>query len=117
MANRRTLPAVLTGSALIATTVAAVAWTAAPADAAGISPFDIAGRGATVPFVEHEAERAAHTGTSTGTSRLYGTLSAEASGREAVTLDAGNRRHLRLTFSANTGWPAAQLSELAVHSS
>jgi hypothetical protein len=104
--------------AAVATAAATITWiVSSPAEAAGLSPFDIAGRGATVPFVEHEAERAAHTGTSTGTSRLYGTLSAEASGREAVTLDAGNRRHLRLTFSANTGWPAAQLSELAVHSS
>ncbi|MFD0816766.1 discoidin domain-containing protein, partial [Micromonospora zhanjiangensis] len=61
---------------------------ATPAHAAGLSPFDIAGRGAAVPFREQEAERAAHTGTTIGPDRRYGTLPSEASGREAVTLDA-----------------------------
>ena len=41
-----------------------------------------------MPFVEQEAEKAATNGTKTGTSRYYGQLSSEASGREAVTLDA-----------------------------
>jgi alpha-1,3-glucanase-like protein/F5/8 type C domain-containing protein len=80
--------AILAGSALVAASVTAVLFTAAPASAAGLSPFDIVGRGATVPFVEQEAENVAHTGTKIGPTRYYGTLPSEASGREAVTLDA-----------------------------
>ncbi|GLY25014.1 discoidin domain-containing protein [Micromonospora sp. NBRC 101691] len=82
--------AALAATALAAAsiTVVALTSTATPARAAGLSPFDIPGRGATVPFVEHEAEEAAHTGTRIGPDRRYGTLPSEASGREAVTLDA-----------------------------
>ncbi|MET0416018.1 MAG: glycosyl hydrolase family 28-related protein, partial [Actinoplanes sp.] len=88
---------------VVATAAAAFTWIASsPAEAAGLSPFDIAGRGATVPFVEHEAEKSAHNGTSTGTSRYYGTLSSEASGREAITLDAtGEYVEFTLTKPAN----------------
>jgi hypothetical protein len=32
-----------------------------------------------------------------------------------VTLPSGNRRYLRLTVASNTGWPAAQLSELEAY--
>ncbi|MFI6230287.1 discoidin domain-containing protein [Micromonospora echinospora] len=82
--------AALAATALAAAsiTVVALTSTATPARAAGLSPFDIPGRGATVPFVEHEAEEAVHTGTRIGPDRRYGTLPSEASGREAVTLDA-----------------------------
>ena len=70
--------------------------------AAGLSPFDIAGRGATVPFIEHEAEEAAHNGTKIGPTRYYGQLPSEASGREAVTLDAvGEYVEFTLTAPAN----------------
>ncbi|MEE3922182.1 glycosyl hydrolase family 28-related protein [Micromonospora sp. BRA006-A] len=73
-----------------------------PARAAGLSPFDITGRGATVPFREQEAEQAAHTGTKIGPDRRYGTLPSEASGREAVTLDAvGEYVEFTLTAPAN----------------
>ncbi len=99
MATRR-----IAVATVVATAAAAFTWIASsPAEAAaGISPFDIAGRGATVPFVEHEAEKAAHNGTSTGTSRYYGTLSSEASGREAITLDAaGEYVEFTLTKPAN----------------
>ena len=34
-----------------------------------------------------------------------------------VTFPATSRRYLRLTFTANTGWPAGQLSELGVYAS
>jgi hypothetical protein len=34
-----------------------------------------------------------------------------------VTLPAGSRRFIRLTFTSNTAWPAAQLSELEAYSS
>jgi hypothetical protein len=99
MANRFAPLSILIGAAVLAT---AVITTVSPAQAAGLSPFDIPGRGATVPFVEIEAEKAAHTGTSTGTSRVYGTLSSEASGREAITLDAaGEYVEFTLTRPAN----------------
>ncbi|MEV6303967.1 discoidin domain-containing protein [Actinoplanes sp. NPDC051861] len=98
MANR-TAPISVLAAAVLA---AAVTMIPSPARAAGPSPFDFPGRGATVPFVEIEAEKAAHNGTSTGTSRLYGTLSSEASGREAVTLDAaGEYVEFTLTKPAN----------------
>ncbi|WP_425575965.1 glycosyl hydrolase family 28-related protein [Streptomyces axinellae] len=48
------------------------------------SPFDIAGRGATVPFTELEAERAATNGSLIDPDRTYTTLPSEASGRSAV---------------------------------
>ncbi|MFC4016656.1 discoidin domain-containing protein [Micromonospora sp. GCM10011542] len=83
-------------------TVVAVTGTPTPARAAGLSPFDIAGRGATVPFVEQEAEKASHNGTRIGPDRTYGTLPSEASGREAVTLDAaGEYVEFTLTAPAN----------------
>jgi hypothetical protein len=34
-----------------------------------------------------------------------------------VTFSAASIRYLKLTFTANTGWPAGQLSELAAYSS
>ena len=34
-----------------------------------------------------------------------------------VTFAAAQVRYVRLTFTANTGWPAGQLSELQVYSS
>jgi len=87
---------------LAAAALAAVSLTAAPATAAGLSPFDIPGRGATVPFIEHEAEEAAHNGTKIGPDRIYGTLPSEASGREAVTLDAvGEYVEFTLSTPAN----------------
>ncbi|QKW11519.1 discoidin domain-containing protein [Verrucosispora sp. NA02020] len=100
----RTTLAALTGTALAAASISVVtlAGTATPARAAGLSPFDIVGRGATVAFVELEAEYAAHTGTRIGPDRRYGTLPSEASGREAVTLDAvGEYVEFTLTAPAN----------------
>ncbi|MEV0808379.1 discoidin domain-containing protein [Micromonospora sp. NPDC050200] len=99
----RALLAAVAGATLVAACVSAVAVsTATPARAAGLSPFDIAGRGATVPFVEHEAERATHKGTKIGPTRYYGQLPSEASGREAVTLDAvGEYVEFTLTAPAN----------------
>ncbi|WIM95073.1 discoidin domain-containing protein [Actinoplanes oblitus] len=101
MANR-TAPIATLAAVLAATAVTAVTWSSTPAQAAGLSPFDISGRGATVPFTEIEAEKAATNGTSTGTDRTYGALSSEASGREAVTLDAaGEYVEFTLTKPAN----------------
>ncbi|MFC0507433.1 discoidin domain-containing protein [Micromonospora costi] len=96
--------AAVVAAALTATslTVIALTSTAVPAQAAGLSPFDIPGRGATVPFVEQEAEKVAHNGTKIGPDRHYGTLPSEASGREAVTLDAvGEYVEFTLTAPAN----------------
>ncbi|MCX5068586.1 discoidin domain-containing protein [Micromonospora lupini] len=96
--------AAIAATLLAATTVTALAvtGTATPASAAGLSPFDISGRGATVPFVEQEAEKAAHNGTKIGPDRHYGTLPSEASGREAVTLDSvGEYVEFTLTAPAN----------------
>jgi chitodextrinase len=55
----------------------------------------------------------------------YGTLAASTgytfdpnTGNTAtITFTPANARYVKLTFSANTGWPAAQLSELQVYSS
>jgi hypothetical protein len=100
MANRTAPLATL--AAVLAAAVTTVIWQSPAAQAAGLSPFDVAGRGATVPFTEIEAEKAATNGTSTGTDRTYGTLSSEASGREAVTLDAaGEYVEFTLTKPAN----------------
>ncbi|MET8363564.1 discoidin domain-containing protein [Micromonospora sp. NPDC005194] len=96
--------AAIAATLLAATTVTALAvtGTATPASAAGLSPFDISGRGATVPFIEQEAEKAASNGTRIGPDRRYGTLPSEASGREAVTLDSvGEYVEFTLTAPAN----------------
>jgi len=101
--SRRTaVLAVLASAAVVGGSIAVVATTATPAAAAGLSPFDIVGRGATVPFIEHEAEEVAHNGTKIGPTRFYGQLPSEASGREAVTLDAvGEYVEFTLTAPAN----------------
>ncbi len=62
----------------------------------------LAGRGATLPYTELEAEAGAQTGNVVGPSREYGTLPAEASGRKAVTLDAtGQEVAFTLPTAAN----------------
>lgn len=55
---------------------------------AGIPVGELRGRGAAVPFVEHEAESAVYVGELLGPSRRFGTIPAEASGRRAVRLGA-----------------------------
>ncbi|MEN3361741.1 MAG: hypothetical protein V7637_5723, partial [Mycobacteriales bacterium] len=61
-----------------------------------------AGRGATLPFIEHEAENVAFTGTLIGPNRSEGTLTGEASGRKAVQLTgAGQYVEFTLTQPAN----------------
>ncbi|MFD3538971.1 discoidin domain-containing protein [Streptomyces sp. NPDC058662] len=78
---------------------------APPAHAAGVptpSPIGIPGRGADVPFTELEAEYAVSNGTLIGPDRYYGRLPSEASGRQAVTLDAvGEYVEFTLTEPAN----------------
>jgi hypothetical protein len=48
-------------------------------------------------------------------STLVGAASYTFAPQATVTLPAGSRRYLRLTFASNTGWPAAQLSELEAY--
>jgi Alpha-1,3-glucanase catalytic domain D1/Alpha-1,3-glucanase catalytic domain D2 len=60
------------------------------------------GRGATVPWIEYEAEDGVTTGTIVGPSREVGTPAGEASGRRAVILDAtGQRVTWTVTADAN----------------
>ncbi|MFE2378227.1 discoidin domain-containing protein [Streptomyces sp. NPDC059398] len=103
---RRGLSVSLSMALAVAGTAAAMVLSSAPAArAAGVpapSPVGISGRGATVPFKEQEAEYAATNGTLIGPDRLYGHLPSEASGRQAVTLDAtGEYVEFTLTAPAN----------------
>ncbi|WP_405939687.1 discoidin domain-containing protein [Streptomyces sp. NBC_00726] len=103
---KRSISASLSLALAAVGTAAAVVLTGAPAaQAAGVpapSPLAVPGRGATVPFKEQEAEYAATNGTLIGPNRLYGTLPSEASGRQAVTLDAvGEYVEFTLTAPAN----------------
>ncbi|MBC6983412.1 glycosyl hydrolase family 28-related protein [Caulobacter sp. 17J80-11] len=61
---------------------------ATPVTVAALPPERTAGRGARVPFVEHEAEAGLTDGELIGPDRTFATLAAEASGRRAVRLDA-----------------------------
>jgi Pectate lyase superfamily protein len=54
-----------------------------------------------VPFVEYQAETAVTDGTVLGPSRTFGTLAAEASGRKAVRLQAGQYVEFTLSEPAN----------------
>ncbi|MBC6465710.1 discoidin domain-containing protein [Actinomadura alba] len=74
----------------------------AAAEAVAESPFDVPGRGATVPFTEIEAEDAATNGELIGPDRVYTRLPSEASGRRAVRLSAaGQYVEFTLTKPAN----------------
>ena len=69
---------------------------------AALDPALTAGRGATVPFVEQEAENVATNGTIIGYDTTAYTLAAEASGRKAVRLTAaGQFVEFTLTRPAN----------------
>lgn len=68
---------------------------------AGLDPSLVTGRGATVAFLEQEAERARTNGTVIGPERAAYTLPAEASGRSAVRLTPGQYVEFTLPRSAN----------------
>jgi hypothetical protein len=68
---------------------------------AGLDPSLVAGRGATVDFVEQEAEHAATNGAVIGPDRSAYTLPAEASGRSAVRLAPGQYVEFTLPRAAN----------------
>lgn len=65
---------------------------------AGLDPALVQGRGASVPFVEQEAENAVTSGEKIGPSREAYTLPAEASGRTAVRLTAAGQ-YVEFTLS------------------
>jgi hypothetical protein len=68
---------------------------------AALDPSLVTGRGAAVAFSEQEAETAATNGTIIGPNRSAYTLPAEASGRSAVTLTAGQYVEFTLPSAAN----------------
>ncbi|MGB9993038.1 discoidin domain-containing protein [Streptomyces pseudogriseolus] len=86
----RNASAAATAVALAAGLLVAVA--PAPAHAAA---------GATLPFTSVEAESAAHTGSRIGPDHTQGTLASEASGRQAVRLNAGQRVEFTVPRAAN----------------
>ncbi|MFJ6862011.1 discoidin domain-containing protein [Streptomyces werraensis] len=88
--TRKSVPAAATAVALAAGLLVAVA--PAPAHAAA---------GATLPFTSVEAETATHTGSRIGPDHTQGTLASEASGRQAVRLNAGQRVQFTVPRAAN----------------
>ncbi|HET9140813.1 glycosyl hydrolase family 28-related protein [Actinophytocola sp.] len=68
---------------------------------AGLDPALVTGRGAQVDFAEQEAENARTTGTVIGPDRTAYTLPAEASGRTAVRLSAGQYVEFALPAPTN----------------
>jgi hypothetical protein len=95
------IAAVLAASGLAAAVVITSIHSPTPAvaaTAAAKSVFDVAGRGATVPFLEQEAEGAVTNGTVVS-GRAAETLAGEASGRQAVTL-AGQGKYVEFTLTA-----------------
>lgn len=78
----------LAGALIACAVAAAPAAAQTPRSMAGLPLSAIEGRGAPVPFAEHEAEAAVFSGTLIGPDRTFGTLAAEASGRQAVRLEA-----------------------------
>ncbi len=68
---------------------------------AALAPALVTGRGANVDFVEQEAENARTNGTVIGPDRTAYTLPAEASGRKAVKLTAGQYVEFTLPSAAN----------------
>ncbi|MEV6845939.1 choice-of-anchor D domain-containing protein [Actinoplanes sp. NPDC051411] len=81
--SRSRLGAAVLGTALVASGIGALA-AASPALAAATG-----GVGATLPYVEVQAENSATSGSVIGPSAVYGTLADEASYRKAVTLSSG----------------------------
>jgi hypothetical protein len=72
-----------------------------PVTRAALDPSLVEGRGASVPFLEQEAENASTDGTVIGPDRTAYTLAAEASGRRAVRLAPGQHVDFTLPRAAN----------------
>lgn len=110
MARPRTLLAAVAAASLSLATLATAAPAAPAASAdppgpvvtrAALDPALVQGRGATVPFLEQEAENAATNGTILGPSRDAYDIAAEASGRAAVKLLPGQYVEFTLPAAAN----------------
>ena len=100
MVNSNLMRAGMLATGLVAALLVVVP--SAPVAVADRSAVGIPGRGASVPFVEQEAEDVAHNGTVIGSDRRFTTLPSEASGRRAVRLDAvGQFVEFTLTQPAN----------------
>jgi hypothetical protein len=96
------LTTALVAGLLLAGGAPAVAAPAAPVvTRAALDPALVAGRGADLGFQEQEAEKVVHTGTVIGPDRTAYTLAAEASGRSAVKLTAGQYVEFVLPKAAN----------------
>ena len=91
--NRSRLAVVLSGVLVIAGITVVTAGPAAAAASGGV--------GATLPYVEVQAENSATNGTVIGPSAVYGTLPAEASYRKAVTLQ-GSGKYVEFTTPVAT---------------
>ncbi|WP_046728471.1 discoidin domain-containing protein [Streptomyces humi] len=85
----RSMPATAAAAALAAGMLVAVA------------PAAHAAAGASLPFTSVEAEAATTTGTKTGPGYTQGTLASEASGRQAVRLNSGQRVEFTAPRAAN----------------
>ncbi|MBL7257248.1 glycosyl hydrolase family 28-related protein [Paractinoplanes lichenicola] len=104
MPSSRILPALVAVAAvslLPAPAVAAPAAAAPTVTRAALDPSLVAGRGASVAFLEQEAERAKTNGTVIGPDRTAYSLPAEASGRSAVRLTPGQYVEFTLPKAAN----------------
>jgi hypothetical protein len=88
-------------AAIVAGPATAQASVAPGVTRAAIAPSLTAGRGASVPFVEQEAENAVTNGTIIGPSTQAYTLAAEGSGRSAVSLAPGQYVQFTLPSAAN----------------
>ncbi|MEV4510431.1 choice-of-anchor D domain-containing protein [Dactylosporangium sp. NPDC049525] len=95
-ARRKGRFAVLTAGTTLAAAGVVVAMTMSPASAAATG-----GVGATLPYVEVQAENAATNGTVIGPSAAYNTLAGEASYRKAVTLQ-GSGKFVEFTTPVET---------------
>jgi len=92
---------VLAGATPASASVGAGTASAPVVTRAALDPSLVAGRGASVDFVEQEAENAATDGTIIGPSRAAYTVPAEASGRMAVSLAPGQHVEFTLPRAAN----------------
>lgn len=108
-ATRRALTGGFLALALTASVTAVLASNQGRASAAGpvntvaaLPAAETAGRGATVPFIEHEAENVVTTGTVIGPNRTEGTVASESSGRRAVEVRSGQYVEFTLTAPANS---------------
>lgn len=96
-----TVAAGAAGVGIVVSSGTALASTGPVVTRAALDPALVTGRGASVAFVEQEAENAVTNGTVIGPDRNAYTLPAEASGRKAVTLTPGQYVEFTLPSAAN----------------